>query len=464
MKVKKNQVIEVEVENIDFGGKGLAKLNGYTLFVDKAVPGDLAAVRIFKKKKSYAESRVERLIKPSALRVEAPCSYSGHCGGCKWQFLEYGQQLVYKKRHVQESLQHIGHLYDVPVLDTLPSPKVFGYRNKMEFTCAERRWLLPEEMETDDPLKAGMGLGLHVPGTFYKVLDIQACLLQPDLGNRILDDVREFIKASPLPVYGLRNHAGFWRFVTLRHSAARDNWMVNIVTAEENREALQPLVDNLMKKHPQIASVVNNVTDRKAGVAVGQKEVLLGGETFLTDNIGKYAFKISANSFFQTNTAGALQLYDVVKRYAALTGSETVLDLYCGTGTIAIYLSDAAREVIGIEQVESAVKDAENNSLANGIDNCRFIKGDMRGCLKDVDTTADVMVVDPPRAGMHKDVVSRILTMLPEKIIYVSCNPAALARDVAMMSERYSLKEVQPVDLFPHTYHIESVSLLTKKG
>jgi len=219
-----------------------------------------------------------------------------------------------------------------------------------------------------------------------------------------------------------------------------------------------------MKKHPQIASVVNNVTDRKAGVAVGQKEILLGGEPFLTDNIGKYAFKISASSFFQTNTAGAQQLYDVVKRYAALTGSETVLDLYCGTGTIAIYLSDGAREVIGIEQVESAIQDAENNCLANGIDNCRFIKGDMRDCLKDVDTTADVMVVDPPRAGMHKDVVSRIMTMLPEKIIYVSCNPAALARDVAMMSERYALMEVQPVDLFPHTYHIESVSLLTKKG
>ena len=463
-KVKKNQIVEVEVENIAFGGKGLAKLNGYTLFIDQAVTGDLASVRITKKKKSYAEARIERLIKPSSLRVEAPCPYSGHCGGCKWQFLEYGQQIEYKKRHVQESLQHIGHLNDVPVLDTLPSPKVFGYRNKMEFTCARRRWLLPAEMETSDPLQAGIALGLHVPGTFYKVLDTQACLLQPDLGNRILDDVRQYIKASRLPVYGLRSHSGFWRFVTLRHSAAHDNWMVNLVTAAENRKIVQPLADALMKKYPQMASVVNNVTDSKAGVAVGQKEILLGGSPYLKDKIGTHAFEISANSFFQTNTAGAEQLYAIVKKYAALKGHETVLDLYCGTGTIAIYLSDAAREIIGIEQVESAVKDAENNCRVNGIDNCRFIKGEMRECLKDMQLSAEVMIVDPPRAGMHKDVVGRILATLPEKIIYVSCNPAALARDAAMMSEQYRLEAVQPVDMFPHTYHIESVALLTKKG
>ena len=463
MRVKKNQVVEVEIENIAFGGKGLAKLNGYTVFIDQAVPGDLAAVRIFKKKKSYAEARIEQLIKPSPLRIDAPCPYSGYCGGCKWQFLEYGQQTEYKRNHVQESLQHIGRLYDVPVLDTLPSPKVFGYRNKMEFTCARRRWLLPKEMEAKDPLQAGMGLGLHVPGTFYKVLDTRVCFLQPDLGNHILNDVRRYIKASSLPVYDLRSHTGFWRFVTLRHSVARDNWMVNLVTAEEDHETVQSLADTLMKKHPQIASVVNNITDRKAGVAVGQKEIHLGGSPYLKDRIGTYDFKISANSFFQTNTAGAEQLYATVKKYAGLKGHETVLDLYCGTGTIAIFLSDAAHEIIGIEQVESSVRDAENNCRTNHVDNCRFIRGDMRDCLQKLDLATDVMIVDPPRAGMHKDVVRRILSMLPNKIIYVSCNPAALARDVAMMSEHYQIEKVQPVDLFPHTYHIESVSLLTKK-
>lgn len=464
MKVKKNQIFEVEIDNIAFGGKGLAKLDGYTLFIDQAVPGDLAAVRITKKKKSYAEARVDRLIRPSSLRVDAPCPYSGYCGGCKWQFLDYNHQTEYKKRHVEESLQHIGHIHDAVVLDTLPSSKVFGYRNKMEFTCAQRRWLLPEEMETSDPLQAGIALGLHVPGTFYKVLDIQACLLQPDLGNRILEDVRQYIKASHLPVYDLRSHIGFWRFVTLRHSVAHDNWMVNLVTSTDNKDVLQPLADALMKKHPQIASVVNNITDSKAGVAIGQREICLGGSPFLKDRIGQYEFKISANSFFQTNTAGAEQLYAIVKKYAALKGHETVLDLYCGTGTIAIYLSDAACDIVGVEQVESAVRDAKHNCQANGIDNCRFIQGEMRDCLQDMDVSADVMVVDPPRAGMHKDVVRRVLAMLPEKIIYVSCNPAALARDVAMMSEQYRLEEVQPVDLFPHTYHVESVSKLIKKG
>ena len=463
-KVKKNQIVEVEVENIAFGGKGLAKLNGYTLFIDQAVTGDLASVRITKKKKSYAEARIERLIKPSSLRVEAPCPYSGHCGGCKWQFLEYGQQIEYKKRHVQESLQHIGHLHDVTVRDTIASPKVFGYRNKMEFTCARRRWLLPQEMQTDDPLQAGIALGLHVPGTFYKVLDTRTCLLQPDLGNRILDDIRHYINVSPLPVYGLRSHSGFWRFVTLRHSAAHDNWMVNLVTAEENREAVQTLADALMKTYSGIVSMVNNVTDRKAGVAVGQKELYLGGSAFLEDRIGKYAFKISANSFFQTNTAGAEQLYAAVKKYAALEGHETVLDMFCGTGTIAIYLSGAAREIIGIEQVESAVRDAESNCRANNVENCRFIQGDMRDCLKDVEPFADVIIVDPPRAGMHKEVLAQVLALRPDRIVYVSCNPATLARDLGLMAQDYEVMEIQPVDMFPHTYHIEAVTRLTLRN
>ncbi len=463
MKIKKNQTIEVEVEKIAFGGKGLAKLNGFTLFIDKAVPGDLAVVRITKKKKSYAEARVEQLIRPSALRIDAPCPYSGYCGGCKWQFLDYSNQIIFKKQHVEESLQHIGHIRDVVVHDTLPSQKVFEYRNKMEFTCAERRWLLPEEMEQNDPKQAGIAIGLHVPGTFYKVLDTEACLLQPHLGNYILDDVRRYIKASNVPVYGLRSHAGFWRFVTLRHSAAHDNWMVNIVTADEDSDVMQPLADMLLEKHPQIVSVVNNITDSKAGVAVGQKEILLGGSPFLKDRIGAFEFKISANSFFQTNTAGAERLYETVKNYAALEGHETVLDLYCGTGTIAIYLSGSAQEIVGVEQVESAVKDAEYNCRSNGVENCRFVQGDMRECLQNIDINAEVMVADPPRAGMHKDVVRTILRMAPEKIIYVSCNPAALARDVAMMSAQYRLVEVQPVDLFPHTYHIESVALLIKR-
>ena len=244
MKVKKGQTLELEISQIAFGGKGLCHVDGMAVFVDQAIPGDLAAVRIIKKKKNYAEARVLDLIEPSPFRIKAPCPYSGVCGGCKWQFLTYAQQLLYKQQHVRDSIEHIGLVRDAVVLPTIPSVPTFGYRNKMEFSCAERRWLLPDEMGTEN-VDQSMALGLHVPGTFYKVLDIDACLLQPDMGNAILSEVRRYIKESPLPVYGLRSHEGFWRFLVLRHSVAFDQWMVNIVTADENLEQVEPLAERL---------------------------------------------------------------------------------------------------------------------------------------------------------------------------------------------------------------------------
>lgn len=463
MTVKKGHTLELEIEQIAFGGKGLARVDGMAVFVDQAVPGDRVAARIIKKKKSYAEARVFELIEPSSFRVQAPCFYSGICGGCKWQFLDYERQLVYKQQHVQEALEHIGLIQDVRVHPTIASERVLGYRNKMEFSCAERRWLLPEEMGLED-VDAGMALGLHVPGTFYKVLDIQACLLQPDLGNRILSDVRRYIRNSALPVYGLRSHEGFWRFLVLRHSAALDHWMVNIVTAAEDQLQVQPLADQLFEKYDNVISVVNNITARRSGVAVGEREIQLCGESVIVDHIGDYTFELSANSFFQTNTLGAGQLYDTTKTYAGLTGTEQVVDLYCGAGTIAIYLADMAKEVIGLEIVESAVVDAQRNCLRNNVQNCRFIGGDIRYTLEHIGTRPDVMIIDPPRAGMHQDVVQQVLAIAPEKIVYVSCNPATLARDIALLKEAYHVVEVQPVDMFPHTYHIESVAKLLKKS
>lgn len=462
MKIKKGLNIELEISKVAFGGKGLARVDGMAVFVDQAISGDRVVARIIKKKKKYAEARVVELIESSPLRVDPPCPYSGICGGCKWQFLAYEQQLLFKQQHVMEALAHIGSLQNVSVLPTIPSDKVFGYRNKMEFSCAERRWLLPEELG-DDTVDKGMALGLHVPGTFYKVLDIHACLLQPDLGNQILGDVRNYIKQSDLPIYGLRSHEGFWRFLVLRHSAERDQWMVNLVTAAENRSQVQPLADWLVEKYPQVVSVVNNITASKAGVAVGEYEIPLFGHQHLVDKIGGYEFELSANSFFQTNTTGAGHLYDIAKRYAELTGEETVLDLYCGAGTIAIYLADMAKEVIGMELVERAVADARRNCERNGIENCRFVAGDIRFALPDLGAEPDVMIIDPPRAGMHPDVVKQVLTMGPEKIVYVSCNPATLARDVALINEAYEVMEVQPVDMFPHTFHIESVAKLVRR-
>ena len=295
-------------------------------------------------------------------------------------------------------------------------------------------------------------------------LDIDACLLQPDPGNVILGDVREAIRHSGVAAYGIRKHTGFWRFVMLRHSVADDRWMVNIVTAAQDDDLLQPLAAHLMKMHPRVQAVVNNITARKAGIAVGEREVLLAGQPFICDRIDAYEFEISANSFFQTNTAGARQLIGIARRFADLQGDERVLDLYCGTGAITIGLSHKAREVVGIELAESAVSDARRNCRRNGVTNCRFIRGDILEVLPDLDHRPDVVVIDPPRAGMHKKVVGQVLDLLPPRIVYVSCNPATLARDLEMMKARYRVMEVQPVDMFPHTFHIESVARLQRSS
>lgn len=462
MILNKGQELDLDITDIAFGGKGIARVEGLAVFVDQTVPMDRVRARIIRKKKNFAEARALEWITPSPHRREAPCPYSGTCGGCKWQFLDYDVQLAYKRRHVQDSLEHIALIKGVPVHPAIPSEAVFEYRNKMEFSCADRRWLLPSAMAEGES-DTGFAIGLHVPGTFHKVLDIEACLIQPRLGNAILKTVRDYIRASDLPVYGLKSHQGFWRFLMLRHSVAHDRWMVNLITASERRDALSPLAERLADEFPEIVSVVNNVTSRRAGIAVGEFEVpLLGGPT-IRDRIDPYEFEISANSFFQTNTRGAGRLYEVVKRYAALTGAETVLDLYCGTGTIGIYLSDAARSVTGIEIVESAVSDARRNCRINGIGNCRFLAGDIRGILSQVAEKPRVMIIDPPRAGMHPDVVRQVLEMAPPRIVYVSCNPATLARDLALMADRYEVAEVQPVDMFPHTFHIESVARLIRK-
>ncbi len=459
MEIKKGQVLELEVSDIAFGGKGFAKIDGFAIFIDKAVTGDLVRVRISKKKKSFAEARILELVKPSPLRREAKCQFSGYCGGCKWQFLDYEKQLDYKTSHVAESIEHIGLMKGIPVHPAIPSPKFFGYRNKMDFSCSDRRWLMPEELD-DETVDKGFGIGLHAPGTFYKVLDIDKCWLFPDIGSEILECVRKYIHESDMPVYGLHSHEGFWRFLMLRHSYSKNQWMVNIITASENRNAVMPLAEKLMEKFPEITSVVNNITAKKAGVAVGEYEILLKGESYIIDKLGEYEYRISANSFFQTNTPGAEKLYEMVSKYADLLGDEVVVDLYSGTGTIPIWLSSSVKEITGIEIVESSVADAKRNCIDNGVDNCKFILGDIKDVLPGLSVKPDVMIIDPPRAGMHEEVVKSVLKLAPEKIVYVSCNPATMARDFLLLKEKYNVLEVQPVDMFPHTYHIESVARL----
>ena len=462
MAIKKRKTYELEIIDLAFGGKGLAKPDGFPVFIDRCVPGDFAFVKITKKKKSWAEGKLIKILKPSDLRQQGRCQYCNFCGGCKWQQLPYGLQLEYKKKHVMESIEHIGRIKDVPVLDVIPSDPIFGYRNKMEFSCSSQRWLLPEELE-DETIKKDFGIGLHVPGTFDKVIDIKQCEIMPALGNQILDDVRTFIRESGLSAYHLRNHEGFWRFLMLRHSVAHDHWMVNIVTTAKKLEVISELGNLLAKKYPEIKSIVNNITDSKSGVSLGKEEILIYGEDHIVEKLGDFLFKISANSFFQTNTRSCEKLYAKVEEYAGLTGQEIVLDLYSGTGTIPIWLSRNAKMVYGIEIVASAVIDARKNAELNNIENCEFLEGDIRNVLPKLAHKPEVIIIDPPRVGMHKDVVAQVLSLHPGKIVYVSCNPATLARDLEMLSDQYEILEITPVDMFPHTYHIESIALLKRK-
>ncbi len=462
MRLRKGDIVELWIDKAAYGGQGVARMDGLVVFVRGAIPGDRVLARIIKKKKSYSEAILLELTRSSSDRIQAPCPYSGYCGGCQWQYLRYERQLEYKRDQVRESMTRIGTIEDILVHDTIPSEKTYGYRNKMEFSFSDRRWLMPEEFEEEDE-EIGFGLGLHVPGTFYKVLDVDECLLQHDTGNHILREVKRYVRESDAPVYGLRSHNGFWRFLTLRYSTASDEWMVNLVTSEERADVTAPLAESLSHRFGNIRTVVNNINTRKAAIAVGEREKILLGEGYIRDRVGPFIFQISANSFFQTNSAGAEKLYEKVAEYAGLSGSETVLDLYCGTGTISIFLSARAKEVTGMEIVESAILDAERNCRENNVDNCRFILGDIREKLPELGLKPDVVVIDPPRAGMHKDVLAGVMEMATDRIVYVSCNPTTMARDIGWMAEMYEVVEIQPVDMFPHTYHIEAVARLVRR-
>ncbi len=362
MKLRKGHTVELDIEKMAYGGRGIARLDGFVIFVRGTVPGDRILARIFKKKKDYAEAALVELLDASSDRIETACPYAGYCGGCQWQHVAYEKQLVFKREHIKEPLERIAGLKNVIVRPLLLSENVFGYRNKMEFSFSDRRWYLPQELPFKEK-SDGFALGLHVPGTYHKVIDMAACLLQPQTGNDILREVGQYVKESDVPVYGLKSHKGFWRYLTIRHSAAFDQWMVNLVTSEENVSTVQPLADRLCRKFADIKTVVNNINGRKASIAVGEKEKVRRGDGFINDKIGPFSFRVSANSFFQTNTSSALKLYEQVLRYANPKGSENVLDLYCGTGTIPIFLADRVRSVTGIEISQSAIADANRTAL-----------------------------------------------------------------------------------------------------
>ncbi len=471
--MKRGDELTLHLESAAFEGKNIARLDGLVAFVKGGVPGDDVRVRITRTKKSFVEAEVLEVTTPSPIRVTPRCRYSGVCGGCKWQEVQYQAQLDFKRQHVIDALERIGGFTGISILPTLGSPDIYFYRNKMEFSFGAK-WLTREEMERGSE-DEGRGidrfaLGLHIPERFDRVLDIEECWLQSGTSREIVNFVRGFCKDHGLDMYSTITHTGYLRNLVIRQSRHTGELMVNLVTLDDRPALMQELCSALLRKFPSITTFVNNITDRKSQVAIGDREVVHHGSGTITETIGKRTYRISANSFFQTNTLQAERLYDVVKKMAALSKEDVVFDLYSGTGTIALHLADDAAEVVGIESFEAAVEDARRNAEANGVKNCTFILGDLKDRLtKDTAWLAQhprpsVMIIDPPRSGMHEKVVTQVVELGPRRIVYVSCNPATQARDLKLMdaSGQYTIREVQPVDMFPHTYHIENVVLLER--
>ena len=468
MSRKKQDIIleNVLIESVAAEGKALARVDGTVLFVPFAVPGDVVDVKVTKKKKNYMEGVILRIVTPSEHRIEPFCSHFGICGGCKWQPLPYQMQLQAKQQQVYDQLVRIGHL-DVPEISPIiPSGKTEYYRNKLEFTFSRRRWIFSDEDPDSMTEAERCGLGFHVGKFFDKVLDIKQCYLQKDPSDRIRLFIKEYALGHGLEFFDIREHTGFLRNMFIR-TAEDGSVMLIVCFYHEDAGARCALLDAVSAEFPQITSLYYVINGKANDSIADQECVLYKGEEAIYEYMEGLKFKIGPKSFYQTNTEQAYRLYGVAREYAALTGQETVYDLYTGTGTIAQFVSSKARKVIGIEYVPEAIADAKENARANGITNCDFYAGDMKDILTDGFVEAhgkpDVVILDPPRAGIHPDVAEVILNAEPARIVYVSCNPASQARDLAILSGKYSITAVQPVDMFPHTHHVENVVRLDLK-
>jgi len=467
-RIQKGETLVLDIDDLAFGARGVARYDDFVWFVERGIPGQRVRARVIQIKRSYGEAFVEEIIEPSPHQEDPPCPYFGICGGCQLQHLNYDKQVEAKSRQINEILKRIGGLKDVEILPTIPAQKIYGYRNKMEFSFSDKRWLVDGE-SGDKP--QDFALGLHVPRRFDKVLDIDGCLLQGETCNRVLKTVKELVCQTELGPYSIRNHTGFYRFLGIREGKNTDDLMLNFVTSSQapnaGEEALQWIVHKLFWKHPEVTTVVQSITDRKAQVAFSDSQRLILGPEKITEKIGELTFEISPIAFFQTNTDQAESLFKTIVDFAHFDGDEIVYDLYCGTGAIGIFVASRVKQVIGIEVIESAVEDARSNAKLNNIFNIEFVLDDMKDAMSDSESLVniygapDVVILDPPRGGTHPKSVKDILKLGAPKIIYVSCNPAILARDLQILCKNdYALKIVQPVDMFPHTGHIETVALL----
>jgi len=457
---------KVRITDIGAEGNALARVDNLVVFVPMLIPGDIVDIKVIKKRKKYLEGRVVKFHEYSSDRIKPRCIHFGVCGGCKWQHLPYRLQLHYKEKQVRDNLTRIGKIELPEINPIIGSSEIFMYRNKLEYTFSDKRWLTKEEVVSDVKFEKENALGFHIPGLFDKVLDIEECHLQPEPSNSIKNAVRQYAHENNLQFFDLREQKGFLRNIIIRNSL-EGKVMVIVVFFHEDIEKREGLLDFLASEFPQITSLMYVINSKRNDTLSDQDPILYKGENHLVEIMNGLKFRIGPKSFYQTNTRQALELYRVAKEFAGLSGKEIVYDLYTGTGTIANYIAKDAEKVIGIEYVDEAVHDAIINSEINGILNTRFFAGDMKDVLSEnifqANGKPDVIITDPPRAGMHEDVIKRIANAAPDKIVYISCNPSTQSRDIQLLSENYYVVVVQPVDMFPHTHHVENVVLLKRR-
>ncbi len=470
--VKRGTELELDIEKFAGKDQGLARVDGLVVFVRGGVPGDRVRAAVYKRKKSYAEAEVEEVLQPSADRTEPRCFYFPTCGGCTRQHVRYEAQLEAKRQAVREALVHHGGLEDtlqtVEVRPVIASPKPYLYRNHMGFNFAARRWLTPTEIASGEDFDTQFALGLHPASHPFSVLDLEECHLHSELSQRLVNGVRRFVKERGWQPWDIKRHTGFLRHLVLRTGEQTGEAMVNLVTNGHDAERMSEMAAWLEEEFPEVDTFVNTVNTGKAQTAYGEAEHVLFGPGVIHDRIGPHTFEISPAAFFQTNTLGAERLYDVARAFAEFKPTDRLYDLYCGTGTISIFMADGVEEVVGIELSDEAVENARANAAANGARNCTFVGGDMLKLFTDDfighHGRPDVLIADPPRAGMHKKVVQRIAEVKPERFVYVSCNPQTQARDLKGLAEAYAVEAIQPVDMFPQTHHIENVVKLRARG
>jgi 23S rRNA (uracil1939-C5)-methyltransferase len=457
---------KVLVEDYAAEGRSLARVDGKVIFIERVVPGDVVDVKLFKNKKDWAEGWPLKIHSYSAGRVQPFCSHFGVCGGCQWQMLPYEKQLIYKQQQVQDNLQRIGKIPLPELFPIIGADENKFYRNKLEYTFSNRKFLLQQELADANISSEENVAGFHARGVFDKVVDIDTCYLQTEPSNAIRKAVKNFAKENGFEFYDIRSHHGFIRTMQLRICTTGEV-MVNIVLGHEEEEKRKKLLDFLLEQFPSITTLLYTINTKKNDSYYDLEPVIYHGNGYVTEKLEDFQFRIGPLSFFQTNTRQAAKLYGVVRDFAELSGNETVYDLYCGTGSIGIFVSKKTKKIIGVEMIEAAVKDAKQNAALNNLQNAEFITGDVIDVCNDDFFAAhgrpDVIITDPPRAGMHEKLVKKILDIAAPVIVYVSCNPATQGRDLNLLGEKYEVTRIQPLDMFPHTHHIENVVQLKLK-